>query len=242
MLIRGTINNASPELSRNIQIRRVDMKTEYYKTNSDKSKEPEKEGVSKSKKIGKVVEGEVEVSQKKGMGRVAKALLPEGGFEEAKNHIVFDVLIPTIRKLIFDTVETIIYPAGSDRRSTTGSNSVSRASYDKYYSGISNTRRVAEPISTRRALESPITSFEDVIIKLESRGQALNVLEYMREVIEEYECVSIGDLYEMLDIEAKHTDWDYGWMDLRGSGVTALSRGGFRLELPRPRKLPVAVI
>lgn len=77
---------------------------------------------------------------------------------------------------------------------------------------------------------------------LETRGQALSVISCMEEVIDTYECVSVADLYEMVDLTGNYTDNNYGWLDLRGAQVIQLRRGGYALKLPKPVKLPSTVI
>lgn len=220
------------------------MKKEYFKANSNKSKEDTQEEVTnRSKNIGKVIEGKAVKVQKSGMGKMVEAILPEGGVTEIKNHILMDVVIPTIKKIISDTVETVLYGA-TGVSSRKAPRNTSRPSYVPYYNDYERNAggpaaRGNDPYHTGVRRTSGY-DFGDV--ELSSRGEALNVIAHMRDIIDEYECVSVGDFYEMVDLAARHTDWDYGWVDIEGAKIVQLRHGGYTLKLPRPRKLPAAIL
>ena len=54
----------------------------------------------------------------------------------------------------------------------------------------------------------------------------------MYDVIEQYEVVSVSDLYDMADLVAPHTGNRYGWTDLRNAEVIRV-RDGYVIKLPR---------
>jgi len=212
---------------------------DYTKSNSHKSKAVAKENAEpKKKNIGKVIEGQAKIGKKSELQKMADAFLPEEGLSGIKDHIIMDVVVPTIKKIISDTVETILYGAtGMTPRNGSNSNK-SKTSYGSYYARKEEEERYARPVGSSRM--NATYSYEEII--LETRGQALNVIACMEDIIETYECVSIADLYEMVDLTGNYTDNNYGWLDLRGARVEQLRRGGYALRLPKPIKLPMAVI
>ena len=202
---------------------------EYNKPNSHKSKQVIKQSDAPKKNIGKVIDGTAKVAKKGEFQKAVDAFLPEEGLNGIKDHIIMDVVIPTIKKIISDTVETILYGTGAHKQTT---------SYSGYYNRKEEEERYSRPIGSSRLNAS--YSYEEIV--LETRGQALSVIACMEEVIDTYECVSVADLYEMVDLTGNYTDNNYGWLDLRGAQVIQLRRGGYALKLPKPVKLPSTVI
>lgn len=209
---------------------------EYNKPNSHKSKQLEKQADPPKKNIGKVIEGNAKIAKKGELQKVVDAFLPEEGLNGIKDHIIMDVVIPTIKKIISDTVETILY--GATGIAPRNGNNKPKTSYSGYYNRREEEERYSRPVGSSRMVNT--YSHEDII--LETRGQALSVIACMEEIIDQYECVSIADLYEMVDLTGNYTDNNYGWLDLQGAQVIQLRRGGYALKLPKPIKLPSTVI
>ena len=211
---------------------------DYNKPNSHKSKQVANSEEPAKKNIGKVIDGTAKVAKKGEFQKAVDAFLPEEGLNGIKDHIVMDVVIPTIKKIISDTVETILYGAtGIAPRNGTGAHKP-KTSYSGYYNRKEEEERYSRLIGSSRLNAS--YSYEEIV--LETRGQALSVIACMEEVIDTYECVSVADLYEMVDLTGNYTDNNYGWLDLRGAQVIQLRRGGYALKLPKPVKLPSTVI
>jgi hypothetical protein len=214
---------------------------EYNKPNSHKSKELAKEQApnTQKKNIGKVIDGQAKIAKKGEFQKAVDAFLPEEGISGIKDHIIMDVVIPTIKKIISDTVETLLYGAtGMAPRNGSNSNKT-KTSYGSYYSRKEEEERYSgRPVGSSRL--GAAYSYEEIV--LETRGQALSVIACMEEIIDTYECVSVADLYEMVDLTGNYTDNNYGWLDLRGAQVIQLRRGGYALKLPKPVKLPSTVV
>lgn len=210
---------------------------DYNKPNSHKSKQVVKQSDAPKKNIGKVIDGTAKVAKKGEFQKAVDAFLPEEGLKGINDHIIMDVVIPTIKKIISDTVETLLYGStGLAPRNGTGNKS--KTSYSGFYNRKEEEEQYSRPIGSSRLNAS--YSYEEIV--LETRGQALSVISCMEEVIDTYECVSVADLYEMVDLTGNYTDNNYGWLDLRGAQVIQLRRGGYALKLPKPVKLPSTVI
>ena len=205
-----------------------------YTSNSNKSKEknkkkPEQVVTPPAQKLDKVIEGQA-IKMKKGSNEsILKSLIPKIDPTEMKNHILMDLVIPTIKKSISDTIETLLYPGKSPQMDT------SKAPYDSYYS-----RKQEERKYVRQPIRPAVYATDDIV--LQTRGQALNVLSSMESIIDTYDCVCVANLLELVGLDSQYTDNNYGWLDLSDASVVQTKRGGYLLDLPDPIKLPVAVI
>jgi len=106
----------------------------------------------------------------------------------------------------------------------------SYVSYDRY---SSRDRRDDSRSLSRRARATH--NFDEII--LDKRVEAEEVINQLFEIVSKYEQASVADLYNLVGISGQFTDENYGWTDLRGAGVTRLTRGGYLLDLPRPEPL-----
>ena len=73
---------------------------------------------------------------------------------------------------------------------------------------------------------------------MESRADADDVLDAMSDLIENYESVSVADLYDLIgiDVSGRYTYNDYGWTSLRNAEIVEV-REGYWIKLPRPRPI-----
>ena len=55
-------------------------------------------------------------------------------------------------------------------------------------------------------------------------------------LIERYQSATVADLYELVGVQGSYTDDKWGWVDIRGAGITRV-RNGYLLDLPRPQPL-----
>jgi hypothetical protein len=76
--------------------------------------------------------------------------------------------------------------------------------------------------------------FDEII--LDSIGEANEVLENLIELISKFEQATVADLYDLTGIDPTHTDYKWGWKDLRGARVSRV-RNGYLLDLPQPEPL-----
>jgi hypothetical protein len=146
------------------------------------------------------------------------------------------VIIPSAKDLLAEAAQTgierLIYGDSKPRRGVPpgGYGSVGRVDYR----GMSSPATQVKAQS--RAL--PRTSrtrhdFGDIIIQ--SRPEAEEVLDQLYAILNQFDSVPVADLYEMTGIRSDHTDYKWGWTDLRGAEVKPLRGGaGFLLALPKP--------
>lgn len=213
---------------------------ENFPSNSRRAHEgkPEKK---EPKKVEKIVEGQV-VRRKKSLGKRFKETFI-GGDDAGSvwGYVLNDVLIPAAKDMISDAVsqgmERMIF--GEVRRggSPRSRSSSSFTSYNRYgqpgpMNRREDPRRDSRPELSRRARASH--DFDEIIIP--TKVEAEEVIDGLFTLIQQYETVTVADLYEMVGQTGDFTDEKWGWTDLRGAGVTRV-KGGYLLDLPKTEPL-----
>lgn len=193
---------------------------EEYKSNSHRLREGINEPAEEKKKVEKVVNGSAKTKKKTLVQKFAEAFVPED-VSNVKEYIFEDLMIPAAKKLIDDIVSngvSMLLWGGKGR-----SNSGSKASRINYNSLHDN--RGSSVARTRSRYD-----YDDVI--LDTRRDADDVLERMREIVREYGMVSVADLYDLVGITGNYTDNKYGWTDIRNAYVEHV-RDGYLIRMPR---------
>lgn len=74
-------------------------------------------------------------------------------------------------------------------------------------------------------------NYQDIVVP--SQQQAEVVLANMFDLLNEYRVVTVANLYELANMSAAISDYNFGWTSLDGARISKV-REGFLLELPRP--------
>lgn len=193
-----------------------------YPSNSDKSKE--------RKEITQVTKARVkrESTAKKVVGEIIR--------EDAKSvgeTVLWDVIIPTVKNLISDTVtrgiESMLY--GGDTRP-----SRSRYGYSDY-SGYSRPKDRRDRSSERRPSRSARHAEPDRNeIIFDTRSDANDVIDCMSDLIDQYGQVSLADLNALIGASSNFIDDNWGWTDMGSFNVRQV-RDGFMLTHDEPQSL-----
>lgn len=202
------------------------MSEPVYTPNSHKYKEQQK-AASEEKRVTKVVKGPVKTKTNE-VRKLADIFISED-ISSVKNYIFMDVLVPAIKKAIYDIVTNGIdmFLYGSSGRSKNNSTGA-KVSYRSYYDQKNNSNyRGSENTQNRNSFD-----YEDIVFS--NRGDAEAVKQQMMEVIGRYGVVTVSDLYEMADpnLTPPYTSCKYGWMDVRGAEAVRV-RDGYILKLPK---------
>lgn len=195
-----------------------------YPSNSHKEKEALKNAQTNEEKknVEKVVTGTAKKKQKSAFAKFFGEFISENA-ANLKQYIVSDVIIPTIKRTISESIDMILY--GRSRKSNTPATKIS---YSAYWS---DPRAKAEAAAPRPKLSY---NYDEVV--LDSRGDAEVVLSQMNDLIDTYGMVSVADLYDLVGISGDYTDNKYGWTNIRNAEVIR-GRDGYALNLPKP--LPI---
>lgn len=181
--------------------------------------------------------------RKKGLGRQFKETFIAGDARGALRHVAISVLVPaakhTLSEGFHDFVDHVIYGDARPRRGGGIPPATGRVDYPTPYhrmnAGPPNTAR---PMSGARMLSQTARNRHDFdAIEIPDRREAEEVLERMYDMLSQYGEVSVADLYGLTGIKVEHTDYKWGWRELRGSRVARLSSGRFLLDLPQPQSL-----
>lgn len=201
------------------------MSEPVYTPNSHKYKEEQKRASTEEKRVQKVVKGPVK-TKKNEVRKLADIFISED-VANVKSYIFMDVLVPAIKKAIYDIVTNGIdmFLYGGTGKSKNGP-SGTKVSYRSYYDQkSSNNNRGSENTRSRSGFE-----YEDIIF--DNRGEAEAVKQQMQAAIGKYGFVTVADLYDMVDLPAPYTSQKYGWSDVSNAEVTR-TRDGYMLKLPR---------
>jgi hypothetical protein len=196
-----------------------------YPSNSAKARQP----ASEKPKQDKIIAGEVSKRKRGFGGKLADTFLSEES-PGVVNYIVMEVLVPAAKNMMSDAVsqgiERILFGDNRPRPGMGG-----RPGYTNYgRSAVAGAVRAADPrpILSRQARATH--DFDEVI--LESRAEAEDVIDRLRDLISQYDVATVNDLYDLVGLTGEFTDDKWGWLDLRSASVRAI-RGGYLLNLPR---------
>lgn len=152
--------------------------------------------------------------------------------ETIKNSIIDDYVVPGIKDAILGAIDMFFYKDGSGRggRSPSGP----YVSYEKRYKGNTALRpfqgsRIVEPRQERQH------RFDYRDLCWPSRGTAEAALSSLWEILDNYNVVSIADLFDIAEVTppGDSTGNDYGWRDLSGSEVARTFDGQYVIKLPK---------
>jgi hypothetical protein len=200
---------------------------------------PEKAEV---KKVEQVVQGEV-VRRKKPLSKRLSEIFMGQSPRNALEFVTLDVLIPAAKDTIADAfsqgIERMIFgDSRSPSRRAGGyrpSSPTGHISYNRFASGPAtggSFRPRDEPRTPMSRRGRATHNFDEII--LPSRVEADEVIDNLFILLEKYEVVTVGDLYDLLGVDRAFTDEKWGWRNLQGAGVTRVRSGGYLLDLPTP--------
>lgn len=204
------------------------MSEPMYPPNSHKFKEEQKNASTEEKRVQKVVKNPVK-TKKNEVRKFADIFISED-VSSVKSYIFMDVLVPAIKKAIYDIVtngiDMFLYGGSGKNKSSSSGSKVSYRNYYDQKNGSSNSGyRGSENTKSRNGFE-----YDDIIF--DNRGEAEAVKQQMQATIGRYGIVTIADLYDMVDLTPPYTSQKYGWMDVSNTEVARV-RDGYVLKLPR---------
>lgn len=194
--------------------------------NTDKAKEgasPEKKVIAKAK------------VQKKSAIKEALRTFFAQDLPEIAEHLVIDVAIPAAKNAITDMVtqgiQQLLYgEVDSRRRSASGYTSYSNSSRSDRSRGYYETRRTER----REPRQAKPTNVEDLVF--DTRGDAVDVIEFIAEQIESYGQVSVADLMSSVGIQPRYTDERWGWTTTDAFEIRQI-REGWLVSADRPEPI-----
>jgi hypothetical protein len=179
----------------------------------------------------KIIVGEVVRRRKRLSRRFTEAFFGDEKVGDAVESFIAEILVSAFKSMVSDTVgqfsnalkdgsDKFLY--GTTRRSIT----TARGPYTSY-NRVTGVRPPYNQISDRARMRQ---DFDDVI--LESRGEAEDVIDRMRELIDQFDVATVADFYDLVNITSDFPEERWGWTDLRSAKVTHV-RGGYLISMPR---------
>lgn len=200
---------------------------EEFKPNPPMSQREKNEAVPE-KKVEKVISGTAKTKKKTGVMKLADIFI-EDDVNSVKSYIVGDVVIPTIKKTIYDVItgslDMFFFGGTGGGKARSTADKVSYRNYTSYSS-----KR-----DTRPATRS-VRGYDYDEVVLDSRGEAEEVLARMDELMTTYGLVSVADFYDLVGITCQYTDNKYGWTNIRNAQVMRV-RDGYQIKMPKAMPL-----
>lgn len=150
-----------------------------------------------------------------------------------KSYIMQDVIIPAAKRILDDVIvgSLRMFLYGEKGGSGGGRTNASKVSYRSYYEREGDRRRDNGAGRVRSGFE-----YDD--IEFEYRGDAEAVLTEMENVIEQFDMVSVGDLYDLADVSNNNPSTHrYGWTNLATAQIARTRSGKYIIKLPRAMPL-----
>jgi hypothetical protein len=194
------------------------------KYNKPKAEEPsEKRAERITKNVGR--------KRERGFAhRFAAGLGAEDG-QSVQDYLIFEVLLPAARDMVSDAVSLginrILYGDSRPRHRHGEPNRTNYSSYSRNQTATGTNNYGSRTISRDAAARH---DFGEIV--LETRGEAEDVLDRLRDLIKQYDSARVTDLYDLVGITGSFTDDRWGWSDLRDARVKPI-RGGYLLVMPR---------
>lgn len=177
------------------------------------------------------------VRRKPGLGQRFRETFIGGTARGAAEYVVTDVVVPTIRDLIFEAfqsgLEKLVYGESRVRHRGTSMSSDYSAVGRVNYAGMSTNK----PAQTRTLSQRSRARHDFGEIVIQNRMEAEEVLGIMYEELSRFGQVNVAVLYELCGIQSSHADHNWGWNALRGAKVVPTRSGGYLLDLPEPEPL-----
>ena len=182
-----------------------------------------------------VSDDDVRLKKQSVLKKTARSFLAED-ISAVKNYLVADVFIPALKDTIVDMVqngiEMLVNGGTSGRRGRSRRRrSEDRESYTRYYDERDRERE--RPSARRR---EDLYDEDDVTFR--TKAAAHDVWDRMCEIIDQYESVSVANLYDLLGKTChNYLAASWGWDDLGSVSVSRTYDGWYTLNLPRAKYL-----
>ena len=190
--------------------------------------------MEEKRKTEPVVKGKAKIKKKSEMQKLKDVFVQED-IDNVKSYVLFDVLIPGIKRIVFDTITNALKMSmfGEKGQASKPSSSGTKIRYGGYF-------EQPEDDGRRRSIRSGSGMNYDEIT-FENRDDAEGVLRAMQGSIIQYGIVSVGDLYDFADLPTSNfTMLKYGWKDLGDARVVQVRDGsGFGYALKLPKAVPL---
>lgn len=149
---------------------------------------------------------------------------------------ISDAVLPDVYdigyKVVMDIADSIFYPDDSGRSKKSSEISSSRIGNFDYSSKSTSSSSRREK---NRKREKSGYKYEDVLY--DTKPKAIEVYEYLRNRLDDYNMVTVADLYDASYIASEYVDNSYGWLELPEKPDIVRVRGQYLLRMPKIQPL-----
>lgn len=154
---------------------------------------------------------------------------------DIKSYVVFDVIIPaikeTVRNLFVNSLDMALFGKVRKTANTEQRGGSTYIAYDRLYQ--SRGSNDVQPRQQKGGAPLRVNELDRVVFK--DKADAIDVLSYMMDNLEEYHVASIADFLSAADLPISPIHHKWGFYDLSTASVEELPDGsGFFIRLPRP--------
>lgn len=189
------------------------------------------------KQLTKIVDVQPKKVKRNLFTRLVNGVLGPDGLPSIGAYVNDEIIKPAIKNIIYDAITSglsrtlygnSVPPRGGHHHIPHRQTHRPVTQYDKQY-------RNNEPAQERRVVRASHT-VDDYVIP--DRFTAVNVLSTLTEAADRYDVVSVADYYDLIGIDAKYTDHNYGWrIDTITSATIVATHGGFIIKFPRVEEI-----
>lgn len=192
-----------------------------FPSNSNKSKEESEKIVEK--KVDKVIKGTAKTQKKGGVRKIADVFLPED-MSNLKDYIFVDLLVPKLKTFAEDAFRALLWGEKESTKRGRSSN-MPYVSYNNFSSNNEPAKKTAKGFD-----------YEDIVFT--TRGEAEEVLMVLNEIIDQYQILSVMDMYDAAGITSSNYMFNkYGWSGNIKYASIARTREGYLLKMPKPQPI-----
>ncbi len=182
------------------------------------------------KEKSKVISG-VAKKKKKTKGQRFLSLIIEDDVDSVKKYLISEVIIPSFKDMVSETiskgVDQLLFSGSGNSRNIYGSSSYS------YYTS-NKKKQTNYSSSSNQPVRRTNGRFEEVF--LESRNDAIAVIEELQEQVLTYGETTVADYGQLVGLKSEYTDCNYGWTDV-GYLAPIRRRQGWITGLLKPSPL-----
>jgi len=174
------------------------------------------------------------VIKKPGSARILSDVFLGDSARAVGEYILFDVVVPAIKETLSNIVtggiEMLLYGESGSQRGKTPRFS----RYEDNRPRIAYNNFSSHSVREERAPRRVVKSNDDII--LEFKSDAMAVVKRMDDILREYQQVTVGDLYDLVEHPTTFPDRRYGWKDLSEAGIRRV-KDGYLIVLPPAQAL-----
>ena len=196
-----------------------------YQGNSNRDKKKASNMEAKAPQIAKPMAINATVTKRSGVDKLLH-LFFEKDLKSISDYVINDTLIPSFKKLIWDTFTNGIH------MSLFGEPDESHRDINDNTSRISYWTSSKKQEANKRVQYQNRVSMDYENLVFPTRGDAELALDQLRAMLNHYDFVRVSDLYDLVGITCDSTWYAYGWTNLTNATVTTV-RTGYILKLPK---------